>query len=531
MNRNRSKALVRQGASVWAWAAGMLAAALMALCAAPALAGDSNLRLSIAQNPLPAMPAARGAPNYATFDFVLTNDGPNTVNNILIYVDTTEGATAPFIPAPCVFVPATSATCTVTPSMVTLPSDASPKPGFIFSATQLANKGTAKASVSFYTPTAGPLSVKAFAVGASSASSTTPSAQTGVKAFPYPLATALAELPATPNVAVDVIQAGGRVFRTVPDCDLSQTPPVIDGCGYVNYTVRVTSLQSAPITAPFYVDVTGAGTLTGTTKVQLSDVLLCIAPGCVQGTAPAGVDARFVITGLAGLASNEFTVQFTTPSANDLTAKAQIVFPVNGNGSSDTEVTTLFSSIYDLQPGEPVPISTKYGGVVKRKTVLDTPTQTGFGTVFKIPKDEPGNYPRGLQASLNQFVQNDSCSAAFKVCLGSELHIVTNPLDAPKWQGSALADPNNFILHIELTRDYTTFSSSGNALHSNVYYVNDDGVRVAVPKCDTVDTTDLRVLRCIRKTFSSLQKGKKNEWVSGVVTFFIDARENGIYAW
>jgi hypothetical protein len=39
------------------------------------------------------------------------------------------------------------------------------------------------------------------------------------------------------------------------------------------------------------------------------------------------------------------------------------------------------------------------------------------------------------------------------------------------------------------------------------------------------------VLRCLRRTFSSLQKGKKNEYISGVVTFFIDARENGVYSW
>jgi len=529
MNRNWLEALIPQGSSMRRWASAMFAAVAMLLGAAPAVAGDSNLRLTIAQNP--ATPTARGAPNYATFDLVLTNDGPNTVNNILIYVNTSEGAGSPFIPAPCALAPASSATCTVSPSGVTLPLDTAAQPGFIFSATQLANKGTAKASISFYTPLSGPLSVKAFAVGASTTSTTTPAALTGVKAVPYPLATALAELPATPSVKIEMTQAAGRVFRTVTPCDLSQTPVVVDGCGYVNYAVRLTSLQNSAIVGPVYVDVSGAGVLTGTTKVQLSDVLNCVAPSCVQGTPPTGVDARFVITNLAALASNEFVVQFTTPSTGDLNGIAQVVFPVNVSGPSDPEVTTVFSNFYDLQPGEAVPISTKYGGTIKRKDIYDAKTQTGFGTVFKIPKDELGNYPRGLQASVDEFKDNNSCSPAFKICLGSNLQIITHPADAPKWVGSTLDDPNNFILHIELTRDYTTFSSSGNALHANIYYTFPDGTRVTVPNCDEVNTSDPSVLRCIRKTFSSLQKGTKNTYISGKVTFFIDARENGVYSW
>lgn len=515
--------------ALWHSSVAVGAAFMLALGTAPAFAADSNLALTIAQTP--PTPADRGASSYATFKLVLTNNGPNTVNNILLYVNTAENAAATSANPPCVLAPASSATCTVTPSTVKLPTQTAGHPGFIFSVTQLGNAGTATATVSFYTPTSGPLSVYAFAVGASTASTTTPSAQTGVPAFPYPLATALIEVPATPSVKVEVIQAAGNVFRTVPACDLAQVPPLVDGCGYVNYTVRLTSLQSATIAGPVYIDVSGAGVLTGATKVQLSDVLLCVAPACVLGTAPSGVDARFVISNLAGLASNEFVVQFTTPSATNLTATAQVVFPPNVNGPSDSEVTSDFKSVYDLQAGETVPISTKYGGAVKRKTIVDNPTQTGFGTVFKVPKDEPGTYRRGLRASVEQFVQPDSCSSAFKICLGSDVRIVTHPDDAPKWQGSTLDDPNNFILHIELTRDYTTFSSSGNALHSNVYYIDDFGVRVAVPKCDSVNTSDPTVLRCIRKTFSSLQKDKKNNYISGVVTFFIDARENGRYSW
>ena len=522
-------AFARDGSSVLRWVAATFAATALALGAMPATAGDSNLSLTIAQNP--NTPANRGSGNYATFDLVLTNNGPNTVNNILLYVNTGEGASATSANPPCALAPASSATCTVTPSLIQLPSETAAQPGFIFSITQLANTGTAKASVSFYTPTTGPLSVYAFGVGASTASTTTPSAQTGVKAIPYPLATALAELPATPSVQIEVIQANGRVFRTVPDCDVLQTPPVVDGCGYVNYTVRLTSLQNTPIAGPVYIDVSGAGIRTGTAKVQLSDVLLCNGPGCVQGTPPAGVDARFVITNLPALGSTEFVVQFTTPSVGDLNATAQVVFPVNVNGPSDTEVTSVFSNFYDLQPGEAVPISTKYGGTVKRNTIVDTPTQTGFGTVFKIPKDEPGKYPRGLQATLDQSIGNDSCSPSYKICLGSDLHIITDPLDAPFWQGSTLDDPNNFILHIELRRDYTTFSSSGNALHSNVYYTGSDGVRVAVPKCESVNTSDPTVLRCIRKIFDSLKKDKKNNYISGQVIFYIDARENGVYSW
>src|SRR5436190_9972592 len=259
MNRNWSGALGRRGSTALRWVVGLFAAVAMSAGVAPAFAGDSNLRLTIAQKP--PTPANRGSGNYATFDLVLTNNGPNTVNNILIYVNTTEGAGSPFIPAPCVLAPVSSATCTVGPSSPTLPLDAAAQPGFIFSATQLANKGTAKASVSFYTPLSGPLSIKAFAVGASTSSTTTPSAQTGVKAVPYPLATALAELPATPSVKIEKTQAAGRVFRTVTPCDLSQVPPLVDGCGYVNYTVRLTSLQNTPIGGPIYVDVSGTGTL------------------------------------------------------------------------------------------------------------------------------------------------------------------------------------------------------------------------------------------------------------------------------
>jgi hypothetical protein len=518
---------MRGGPSTWRWAAAICAAMVLVLGFAPALAADSSLSLTIAQNP--ATPAARGGSNFATFDLVLTNNGPNTVNNIVLYVNTGENAAATSANPACVLAPASSATCTVNPSNVTLPTQTAPHPGFIFSVTQLSKRGTAKATVSFYTPNSGPLSVYAFAVGASTASTTTPSAQTGVKAVPYPLATALAELPATPSVKVEVIQAAGNVFRTVPHCDLAQVPPVVDGCGYVNYIVRLTSLQAAPIAGPIYIDVSGAGTLTGTTKVQFSDVLLCVQPSCMQATAPAGVDARFAIAHLAGFASNEFVVQFTTPSVAGLTATAHVVFSPDISGPTGSKVTTDFRSVYDLQPGEPVPISTRYGGAVKRKT--DPSSQFGYGTVIRIPKDEAGDYPRGLQASVDQFAQNDSCSPAFKVCLGSDLQIFTNPADAAKWQGLTLDDPGNRFLNVELTRDYTTFSSSGNALHANVYYVGDNGLRVAVPKCDSVNTSDPTVLRCISKIFSSLQKDKKNNYVSGVVTFYIYARENGRYSW
>ena len=524
-----SAGFARDGFSLWRWIAATFAAMVLALGALPAFAGDSNLSLTIAQNP--AGPVARGGTNSASFDLVLTNNGPNTVNNVLLYVNTGEGAAATSANPPCALAPVSSATCTVNPNVITLPSQTTAQPGFIFSITQLANQAKAKATVAFYTPTTGPLTVYAFGVGASTASTTTPSAQTGVKAQPYPLAASLAELPANPSVKVEVIQAAGRVFRTVPDCDVSQTPAVVDGCGYVNYTVRLTSLQNTSIAGPVYVDVTGLGIRTGTSKVQVSDVLQCVGPSCVQATPPAGVDARFVITDLPALGSNQFIVQYTTPSDGDLTVTAQVVFPVDTNGPTGTLVTSVFSSVYDLQPGEPVPISTKYGGTVKRKDIYDTPTQTGFGTVFNVPKDEQGKYPHGLQASVNEFKDNNSCSPSFKICLGSDLHIYTDPSDADKWQGSTLDDPNNFILHIQLTRDYTTFSSSGNALHSNVYYTFPDGTRVAVPSCDSVNTSDPSVLRCIRKIFNSLKKGTKNQYISGQVIFFIDARENGVYSW
>jgi hypothetical protein len=531
MNRTCSKALAHHGFGAWRWAAAIIGTMALALGAGPALAGDSNLALTIAQNPATAV--NRGGGNFASFDLVLTNNGPSTVNNILLYVNTAENAVATSANPPCVLAPASSATCTVSPASITLPSQTAAHPGFVFSASQLSNKGTAKTTVSFYTPTSGPLSVYAFAVGASTASTTTPSAQTGVKAVPYPLAALMNDVVAPPNVTIALVQAPGSVFRSdAGNCNLGTTPPAVDGCGFVNYNVKVTSNEAATIVGPFFVDIKGVGT-----AVQLSDVLLC-SGSCGQGTPTPPVNARFAISNLPAGGSTEFLVQFTTPSAGDATISATPVFtgftPVSPDCSAPNPlcaITSAFSS-YDDQnvAGLQVPISTRYGGTIKRNR---TESSTGgvFTSVLKIPKDEFGTYVHGLKSSVDELTQNDSCSPSFKVCLGSELHIFTDPADAAFWQGSTLADPNNFILHIELTRDYKTFSSSGNALHSTVYYTGSDGVKVAVKDCGSVDTTDPTVLRCLRRTFSSLQKDKKNTYVSGVVTFFIDARENGVYSW
>jgi hypothetical protein len=495
--------------------------------ATPTFAGDANLSLTIAQNP--ATPVNRGGGNYATFDLVLTTNGPNTVNNVLLYVNTAEGAAATSANPPCALAPASSATCTVNPSVITLPSETAAQPGFIFSITQLSNKATAKASVAFYTPTSGPLTVYAFGVGASTASTTTPSAQTGVKATPYPLAALLNDVVPPPNVTVTLTQADGPVFRSdgsAGACDLSVVPPAVDGCGYANYNVTVKSNESATIAGPFYIDVKGVGT-----TVQLADVLLCSAP-CGQGSPTPPVNARFTITNLAAGASTTFLVQFTTPSVGNATISATPVFTGFPDGTPQVVTTSAFASYDDTNvAGLQVPISTRFGGTIKRQRNDATSDGGTFTSVVKVPKDEHGVYLHGLKSSVQEITQNESCSPSFKVCLGSELHIFTDPADAPYWLGSTLADPNNFILHIELTRDYKTFSSSGNALHSTVYYTDANGVKVAVKDCGSVDTTDPTVLRCIRRTFSSLQKDKKNNYVSGVVTFFIDARENGVYSW
>jgi hypothetical protein len=517
-----SARFVRDGLSLSRWIAATFAAMVLALGGLPAFAGDSNLSLTIAQNP--ATPADRGNNSFATFDLVLTNNGPNTVNNILLYVNTGEGAAATSANPPCALAPVSSATCTVNPSAITLPSQTTSQPGFIFSITQLANKAKANATVSFYTPTTGPLTVYAFGVGASTASTTTPSAQTGVKATPYPLAALLNDVVPPPNVTIAITQADGPVFRsdTSVGCDLSI--PAVDGCGYANYNLKVTNNGPTTIADAFYVDVQGVGT-----TVQLSDVLGCTAP-CSQGTPTAPVNARFVITSLPPGDFN-FTVQFTTPSVGNATIYATPVFTGFPNGTTVHADTTTFSNYDDVNvAGFQVPISTRFGGTIKRQRT-DAVTGGTYSSVLKIPKDEFGTYRHGLKSSVDELTQNDSCSPSFKICLGSELHIFTDPADAPSWQGSTLADPNNFILHIELTRDYKTFASSGNALHSTVYYTGADNVKVAVKDCGSVDTTDPNVKRCIRRTFISLQKGKKNEWVSGVVTFFIDARENGVYSW
>jgi hypothetical protein len=535
MKRNWSEAVACHGSAAWRWAGAVLAAVAMTFGVAPAFAGDSNLSLTIAQNP--ATPVNRGGGNSAKFDLVLTNNGPNTVNNILLYVNTAEGAGATSANPLCELAPASSATCTVNPSVVTLPTETTAQPGFIFSITQLVNKGTATAHVSFYTPTTGPLSVYAFGVGASTASTTTPSAQTGVPANRYPLAALLNDVIPPPNVTITLTQAPGNVFRSdgaAGACDL--TIPAVDGCGFANYNVKVTSNESATIVGSFFVDVQGVGT-----TVQLADVLSCTG-SCSQGTPTAPVNARFEISNLApgNANSSNFLVQFTTPSTGNSTIFATPVFLGFTPVTTDCTVvpnplcaiTSTFSSYDDpAVAGLPVPISTKYGGTIKRQKT-DAGTQGVYSTVIKIPKDEAGTYKGGLQSSVDEFTGNQSCSPSFKICLGSQIHVITAPGDPPVWQSSGtLADPNNFILHIELTRDFHTFASSGNALHSQVFYTGLDGIPVAVKDCGSVNTSDPTVIRCLRTTFSSLKKGNKGDWVSGVVTFFIDARENGGYSW
>nr|HET7859626.1 hypothetical protein [Caldimonas sp.] len=94
-----SARFVRDGLSLSRWIAATFAAMVLALGGLPAFAGDSNLSLTIAQNP--ATPADRGNNSFATFDLVLTNNGPNTVNNILLYVNTGEGAAATSANPPC----------------------------------------------------------------------------------------------------------------------------------------------------------------------------------------------------------------------------------------------------------------------------------------------------------------------------------------------------------------------------------------------------------------------------------------------
>ena len=181
MNLNWSETSTRQGA-VWRWAGAMFAAVAMSFGAAPAVAdGDANMTMTLIQDPTPAN-RPPGANAFAVFNLVLTNNGPSTVNNVLIYVNTTEGAGSPFLPDPC-GVPR-GAVCTVNASAFKLDlaispaagQDANPQPGFVFSTAQLKKGQTATATVKFNTPASGPLTIKALAVGTSGASSNTPSA-------------------------------------------------------------------------------------------------------------------------------------------------------------------------------------------------------------------------------------------------------------------------------------------------------------------------------------------------------------------
>jgi hypothetical protein len=532
MNRKRSEELVSRASAMWRYVGAVLAAVAMMVGGAPAFGADSNLSLKIVQKP--AVFVNRGGGNHADFELVLTNNGPNTVNNILLYVNTAEDAVATSQNPLCTLAPVSSATCTVSPQSITLSPQTTGHPGFMFSVTQLANKGTATASVSFFTPVSGPMNVYGFAVGASTASTTKPAARTGVAADFYPLPALLNDVIVPPNVSITLTQADGPVFRSDATCNLALA--AVDGCGFVNYNVKVTSNEPAPIVGTFYIDIKGDGN-----TVQSADTLLC--EGACGGPTPLTPSAsRFPITNLAPGAANSsnFVVQFTTPSAGNATISATPVFagftPVTPDCSVPNNplcaVTSAFATYDETQvAGFQVPISTKYGGTIKRQKI-DASTGGVITTTIKIPKDTLGAYKRGLNSSVQEFADNQSCSPSFKVCLGSEIHIYTNALDADKWQSSGnLSDPNNFILHIELTRDFKTFGSSGNALHSTVYYMGTDGVKVAVKDCGSVDTSDPTVIRCLRRTFVSLQKDKKNNYISGVVTFFIDARENGVYSW
>src|SRR4051812_16244265 len=146
MKRNLSEAVVRRVSVAWRWVGAVFAAVAMSVAVAPAFAADSKLSLSIVQDPGTAV--NRGDP--APFKLVLTNNGPKTVNNILLYVNTGENAAATSSNPPCTLAPASSASCTVNTSPLSLPGQAPAfHPGFIFSITQLSDQGTATVNVSF----------------------------------------------------------------------------------------------------------------------------------------------------------------------------------------------------------------------------------------------------------------------------------------------------------------------------------------------------------------------------------------------
>jgi hypothetical protein len=548
MNRNWSDAVGRQGPSVWRWAGATFAAVAMSVGVVPALAADANMTLTLTQTPAPPPGALRSTgttDNYVTFALVLTNVGPSTVNNIVVYANTT-GTGYPSLTAPCV-VP-NSVACSVGTSdfkldLATDPAvgqDSSNRPGIVLSTTQLKKGQTLTASLAFKTPASGPLSIKALALGTSGASSTTPSAQTIVKTIPYPTPAQLREVPVAPNVGITMVQVSEKVARSVadPGCDLSSTAssagPVVDGCGFAIYKVTVTNNSGDPsIPGPFYVDFTGTGmppTPATDTPVQLSDIPAC-AGSCTPVTISPVTTSRVAITNLA--TTNDILVQFTTPigATATSTVRAQIVFPDFGNGGyASTATSNLFAFDAPAMDGVLLPISTNYGGTVQ-KTKTDTPSSGKYTSAFKIPKDPSHKY-KSLSTSVDETVGNESCSPSFKICLDTTLTIKTG--DGTLYhQDGVLDETNSSILKIELTRDFNTFASSGNALHSTIYYRPDGlgGAKVNVPDCGSVDTTSPTTIRCILRTFNSLKKSNKNVYISGEVKFVIIARENGVYSW
>jgi len=529
MNRNESAGVVRQRTSAWRWAGAMFAAVAIGVGVVPAFAGDATMTLRLVQNPAPAnRPPAPNA--VATFDLVLTNVGQNTVNNIVVYANTT-GTGYPSLSAPCV-VP-NGVVCAVGNSdfkldLATDPTagqDSTNRPGIVLSTTQLKKGQKLTASIGFNTPATGPLTIKALAVGTSGASSTTPSAQTIVKTNPYPTPAQLNEPPVAPNVGIAMVQNSDKVLRSVAPCDLSV--PAVDGCGFAVYKVTVTNNSGAVIPGPFYVDFIGTGTPTDT-PVQISDIPLC-ADSCSQVTT-----SRVQITSLAIGASNDILVQFTTPigALATSTVKAQIVFPSFGNGNSaSTATSNIFAFDDPALDGVVFPVSTTYGGTVK-KSKIDPPTGSNYVSAFKIPSDAPNKY-KGLNTSVDESVGLESCSPSFKICLDTTLKIQTGSGVIYHQDGILDDTVNNSILKIELTRDYKTFASSGNALHSTIYYrpLGLSGPKVNVPDCGSVDINSPTTIRCVQRTFNSLKKDNKNTYISGVVTFVIIARENGVYSW
>ena len=268
-------------------------------------------------------------------------------------------------------------------------------------------------------------------------------------------------MPVAPNVGIAIAQEPGPFARSVTPCDL--TVPAVDGCGYAVYRVTVTNKSGVLVPGPFYVDFTGTGTVTDT-PVQLSDIPAC-AGSCAQTGTPARSKSPISQPRSRPRSSSSSPLDRLAATS---TVKAQIVFPDFPPPAPSDSTSPTLVAFDDLPPDTLLPISTNYGGTV-RKSKIDPGTGGNFKSAFKIPSDNANKY-KGLKTSVDESVGMESCSPSFKICLDTALKIVTGAGVVYHQDGTLDDTVNSSILTITLIRDFKTLASSGNALHSQIYY-------------------------------------------------------------